>query len=90
MKKRCFGFRTDTGTTADGNMIYTERDDKFKSEVVTQVPSFRKHMKLTIFSMEERDFGGYKCVAKNPIGEIEGQQYSDLKRFSCSQNVKCC
>jgi len=34
--------------------------------------SYRTKMKLKIFSLDEKDFGAYKCVAKNGIGEKEG------------------
>jgi hypothetical protein len=29
-------------------------------------------MKLKISDLEEKDFGSYKCVAKNALGEKEG------------------
>lgn len=34
--------------------------------------SYRTKMKLKIVSLDEKDFGSYKCVAKNAIGEKEG------------------
>ena len=34
--------------------------------------SYNTKMKLTIMNLEEKDFGSYKCVAKNVIGEKEG------------------
>lgn len=29
-------------------------------------------MRLTIYNMQEDDYGSYKCVAKNPRGETDG------------------
>ncbi|XP_065335204.1 lachesin-like isoform X2 [Cloeon dipterum] len=34
--------------------------------------SYRTHMKLTIRNLREKDFGNYKCIAKNSLGETEG------------------
>ncbi|KAI5709003.1 hypothetical protein M8J76_008004 [Diaphorina citri] len=51
-------------TREDGHMIHEN------SSVGT--PSYKVHMKLTIFSVTEKDFGTYKCVAKNPRGETDG------------------
>lgn len=34
--------------------------------------SYRTKMKLRIFNLDEKDFGSYKCVAKNVLGEKEG------------------
>lgn len=34
--------------------------------------SYKTKMKLKIMSLDEKDFGSYKCVAKNTIGEKEG------------------
>lgn len=36
------------------------------------VPPYKTHMKLTIFSVTQADYGMYKCVAKNPRGETDG------------------
>lgn len=36
------------------------------------MPPYKTHMKLTIFSVTQADYGMYKCVAKNPRGETDG------------------
>ncbi|KAL0278833.1 UNVERIFIED_CONTAM: hypothetical protein PYX00_000527 [Menopon gallinae] len=34
--------------------------------------SYRAHMRLTIKTLEAKDFGNYKCISKNSLGETEG------------------
>ncbi|XP_046399101.1 lachesin-like isoform X2 [Ischnura elegans] len=34
--------------------------------------SYRAHMKLTIRGLRDRDFGNYRCISKNSLGETEG------------------
>lgn len=34
--------------------------------------SYRTHMKLTVRNIQAGDFGNYKCVSKNSLGETEG------------------
>ncbi|KAJ9583249.1 hypothetical protein L9F63_022406, partial [Diploptera punctata] len=34
--------------------------------------SYRAHMKLTIRDLRDRDFGNYRCISKNSLGETEG------------------
>ena len=34
--------------------------------------SYRTHMKLTIRHLRDKDFGNYRCIAKNSLGETEG------------------
>ncbi|XP_050541937.1 lachesin-like isoform X2 [Daktulosphaira vitifoliae] len=34
--------------------------------------SYRIHMKLTIKDLSQSDFGNYKCISKNSLGETEG------------------
>lgn len=34
--------------------------------------SYRAHMKMTVKSLEPKDFGSYKCISKNSLGETEG------------------
>lgn len=38
-------------------------------------------MRLTIFNVNQADYGMYKCVAKNPRGETDGtiRVYSELR-----------
>jgi hypothetical protein len=34
--------------------------------------SYRIHMRLTIRDLGQSDFGNYKCISKNSLGETEG------------------
>ena len=34
--------------------------------------AYRTHLKLTIVSVTDADYGPYRCVAKNPFGEADG------------------
>ncbi|ENN77838.1 hypothetical protein YQE_05677, partial [Dendroctonus ponderosae] len=34
--------------------------------------AYKVHMKLTIRNVNTADFGAYKCVAKNSLGETDG------------------
>ncbi|KAL1462697.1 hypothetical protein WDU94_014511 [Cyamophila willieti] len=34
--------------------------------------SYRAHMKMTVRNLESKDFGSYKCISKNSLGETEG------------------
>lgn len=62
------------------SLNYWSRDDtqmlhdskKYKSEYEVGTPSFKTHMKLTIFNVSKEDMGKYKCIAKNPRGETDG------------------
>ena len=40
-------------------------------------PDYKIHMLLTIRYLEPEDFGSYRCVAKNPRGETDG----DIKLY---------
>jgi hypothetical protein len=57
-------------TREDGNMIHESR--KYRAENTVDSPPYKTHMKLTISNIQERDYGVYKCVAKNPRGETDG------------------
>ena len=54
----------------DTQMLHDSK--KYKSENEPGTPSFKMHMKLTIFNVSEEDLGKYKCIAKNPRGETDG------------------
>uniref|UniRef100_A0A1B6MB79 Ig-like domain-containing protein n=1 Tax=Graphocephala atropunctata TaxID=36148 RepID=A0A1B6MB79_9HEMI len=57
-------------TREDGHMIHDSR--KYRAETSSGSPSYKTHMRLTIYGIREPDFGTYKCVAKNPRGETDG------------------
>lgn len=43
-----------------------------KYELIEDVESYRIHMQLKINNLEENDYGPYKCVARNMLGDKEG------------------
>jgi len=43
-----------------------------KYQISEEVNTYKIKMKLKITDLEEKDFGAYKCVAKNTLGEKEG------------------
>ncbi|XP_046403486.1 lachesin-like isoform X2 [Ischnura elegans] len=57
-------------TREDGHMIHESH--KYRAENVVGTPPYKTHMKLTISNIQEKDYGTYKCVAKNPRGETDG------------------
>lgn len=52
----------------DNMMILTAV--KYFTETVET--NYRTQMRLTIRNLKERDFGTYKCLSKNSLGETEG------------------
>ncbi|XP_065356383.1 matrix-remodeling-associated protein 5 [Calliphora vicina] len=60
-------------TTERGDMIISDTSragDKF--ETASTVSGYTKHMKLKIRNVGPNDFGTYRCVAKNSLGETDG------------------
>lgn len=57
-------------TREDGHMIHDT--GKYRSANEQGSPPYKTHMKLIIEDIGPKDFGTYKCVAKNPRGETEG------------------
>ncbi|XP_063227291.1 lachesin-like isoform X2 [Bacillus rossius redtenbacheri] len=55
-------------TTERGDMIVS--GDKY--EAVSMDNGYNKYMMLKIRSVKHNDFGSYKCVAKNSLGETDG------------------
>ncbi|XP_026675546.1 lachesin-like isoform X2 [Ceratina calcarata] len=57
-------------TREDGVMIH--ESNKYKTTSTPEKPSYKTHMTLTIYDLQDEDYGSYKCVAKNPRGETDG------------------
>uniref|UniRef100_T1GPV3 Ig-like domain-containing protein n=1 Tax=Megaselia scalaris TaxID=36166 RepID=T1GPV3_MEGSC len=54
--------------TYKSNMVLPNK--KYKTEYTEN--SYRAHMKLTIKNLHKEDFGNYRCISKNSLGETEG------------------
>lgn len=39
---------------------------------MSTVTSYKSVMRLTISKMQEQDYGDYKCIARNPRGDADG------------------
>ncbi|XP_017794423.1 PREDICTED: lachesin-like, partial [Habropoda laboriosa] len=57
-------------TREDGVMIH--ENNKYRATSTPEKPSYKTHMTLTIYDLQDEDYGSYKCVAKNPRGETDG------------------
>ncbi|MPC31311.1 Contactin-3 [Portunus trituberculatus] len=55
-------------TNEEGDMIISEG----RFETLTVERSYKVDMKLRIMRVEPQDFGKYKCLAKNSLGETDG------------------
>ncbi|KAF7278936.1 hypothetical protein GWI33_007839 [Rhynchophorus ferrugineus] len=56
-------------TTDRGDMIISGSD---KYEAVSMDSGYKKYMMLKIRKVHKNDFGSYRCVAKNSLGETDG------------------
>lgn len=55
-----------------------------RTETIPGNPSYKATMRLTITNVQGSDYGNYKCVAKNPRGDMDG----NIKLYSkCVRNV---
>ena len=74
-------------TREDGHMIHESR--KYRAENTVDSPPYKTHMKLTINNIQEKDYGVYKCVAKNPRGETDGtiRLYSEYTSWIIEYSV---
>lgn len=52
------------------NAFYFFADDRFVPETLDN--AYKVVMKLTIRDVDIADFGSYKCVAKNSLGDTDG------------------
>lgn len=69
------------GTLLQPNVKYQTREEH---------DSYRTKMKLKITNLDDNDFGAYKCVAKNPLGEKEGlvRLFGQCTASNCSWSGK--
>ncbi|OXA64235.1 Lachesin [Folsomia candida] len=75
-------------TREDGHMIHDNR--KYKSSNQVGSLPYKTHMKLTISDLQPKDFGTYKCVAKNPRfrwSKVK-EDYSDVRSFERQNSTK--
>ena len=56
-------------TREDGERI--ERSDLVDVQTVPRGPEYRYDLVLTIHKVQPEDYGPYKCVTKNSLGETE-------------------
>ncbi|XP_033149579.1 neurotrimin isoform X2 [Drosophila busckii] len=57
--------------TRENEQMITE-SFKYKTETIPGHPSYKATMRLTITNVQSSDYGNYKCVAKNPRGDMDG------------------
>ena len=51
-------------------VVYISSDDRVKTEFVEN--TYKIDMKLRIRYVKEEDFGTYRCLSKNSLGETDG------------------
>ncbi|XP_044757568.1 lachesin-like isoform X1 [Coccinella septempunctata] len=56
-------------TTERGDMIISGSD---KYEAISMDNGYKKYMMLKVRRVDKNDFGSYRCVAKNSLGETDG------------------
>lgn len=56
---------------------------------ISKILAHRAHMKLTIKNLQYGDFGNYRCISKNSLGETEGSIRVYGKRFIYSFLCMC-
>lgn len=52
------------------NVMLLPAKNRYHTELMEN--SYKAHMKLTIKNLKEKDFGSYRCISKNSLGETEG------------------
>uniref|UniRef100_A0A1I8PLK1 Ig-like domain-containing protein n=1 Tax=Stomoxys calcitrans TaxID=35570 RepID=A0A1I8PLK1_STOCA len=57
--------------TRENDQMITD-SQKYKTETIPGNPSYKATMRLHITNVQRSDYGSYKCVAKNPRGEMDG------------------
>lgn len=58
-----------------------------KYEAVTVDSGYHKYMLLKIRAVAGSDFGAYRCVASNPLGDADGVVKLDGKDFQTIQKL---
>lgn len=71
-----FSYDTDTSRAGD------------KYETMSVNNGYSKYMKLKIRKIASQDFGSYRCVAKNSLGETDGYIKLDGKKNLWKKNFK--
>lgn len=58
-----------------------------KYEAVSMDSGYNRYMMLKIRGVSARDFGSYKCVAKNSLGETDGiiRLDGNFNCFNCAE-----
>ena len=52
------------------NVMLLPAKNRYHTELTEN--SYKAHMRLTIKNLKEKDFGSYRCISKNSLGETEG------------------
>lgn len=62
-------------------------NEKYTTNIMEN--SYRAHMRLTIRNLTASDFGSYRCISKNSLGETEGSirlyRKPDMHFSTCSR-----
>ncbi|XP_066140748.1 neurotrimin-like isoform X1 [Euwallacea fornicatus] len=66
----CQAFPKSINYWARDNGEIIPHSTKFVPEIIGD--NYKVHMKLTINYLDEHDFGIYKCISKNSLGDMEG------------------
>ncbi|KAG8226568.1 hypothetical protein J437_LFUL004740 [Ladona fulva] len=74
-------------TTEKGEII--AQGEKYEPKLLDN--AYKVHMKLTIRSVGPSDFGSYKCVSKNSLGDTDGsiklyREYAHVIQIVCPNN----
>lgn len=65
------------------NVLHNFSDGKYEPSYSTN--GYKIHMKLTIRSIIQADYGNYKCVSKNSLGDTDGtiQLFGEFNFLFC-------
>jgi hypothetical protein len=84
MNAVCVKFTISSNVLVAGEMIIA--NDKYN---MTEINSsyYSVQMRLTVRNFRKSDFGGYKCISKNSIGDAEGNIRLYGKFFFYSEHL---